>query len=677
MKRLLAALLIMCMVALMLPGRASAIEGTSGENLTWTLTNGVLTISGSGPMVDYRQYSWAPWYTYKKSITKVIIGEGVTSIGEYAFYEHASITSITIPQSLTRSGYYAFYQCTGMKYVYYQGNLEEWCRIPFGRYYSNPMQYGSKLYINNKLLSGAITVPRGVTTLKGTFWGCRDVSGVILPDTITSIGDCAFFDCTGLNSVFIPDTVTGIGSYAFHGCSSLTDVDIPDGVTTIEDDAFSSCSSLTYIVFPEGLTKIGYWAFGNCKKLGSITIPASATYVGENAFSQNTFTVVHCTGIENQKDHMQIAPGGNNNIRNLPWHCGVRVCQINGKTVYDCPQCGPYYPDGTPYTPVTQLSLTAKSFSLSFEDEIKVNYYCTVSDMTEVTELGMLVFYEEPGVVSIDMSDEVCADPVVDGNKFMCTSKGIAAKNMGDTRYYCAYAKLSDGIVVYSDLTEYSPKIYAMNMLNKETTSQGQKALCVAMLNYGAAAQQYFGYRTGHIMNAELTDEQKALTKDYDENLFVGAAAVDDTKIGAFVRTSTGFSSKTASVSFDGALTINYYFTPDLAVDSSVTFYYWNAADYEKADRLAPANATGSTILQPNTNGTCWATIGDIAAKDLDDTYYVAAVYYSELTLKCTGVISYSLSQYCMNNARPGKPMQTLAAAAAMYGYYANQYFAN
>lgn len=677
MKKLLAALLIVCMVALMLPGRASAAEGTSGENLTWTLTNGVLTISGSGPMEDYRHNSSAPWSIYKSSITKVIIGEGVTSIGDYAFYAHESITSITIPQSLTSSGNYAFYQCTAMKYVYYQGNLEEWCRIPLSGYYSNPMKYGSKLYINNKLLSGGITVPRGVTSLKGTFWGCKDVSGVIIPDTVTSIGSCAFYDCTGLNSVYIPDTVTSIGSHAFDGCSSLTDVNIPDGVTTIEYSAFGSCSSLTGIVIPQGVTKIDSWGFGNCKKLGSITIPASVTYVGVNAFSQNAFTVVHYTGSENQKDDMQIESGGNNNIRDLPWHCGVRVCQVNGKTVYDCPHCGLYLPDGTHYTPVTQLSLMTKAFSLSFEDEVKVNYYGTVSDMTKVVELGMLVFYDEPGVVSTEKADEVHRTLVFDGNKFMCTSQGIAAKNMGDIRYYCAYAKLTDGVVVYSDISEYSPKIYAMNMLNKETTTEGQKSLCVAMLNYGAAAQQYFGYRIGNLMNVELTDEQKALTKAYDESLFVGAAAVDTAKTGSFVRTPTGFSSKTATVSFNGALALNYYFVPDSAVDSSVTFYYWNEEDYEKANKLTLANATGSTVLLPDANGTCWAAIGDIAAKDLDDTYYVAAVYYSELTLKCTGVISYSLSQYCMNNARPGKSMQTLASAAAMYGYYANQYFAD
>jgi hypothetical protein len=251
----------------------------------------------------------------------------------------------------------------------------------------------------------------------------------------------------------------------------------------------------------------------------------------------------------------------------------------------------------------------------------------------------------------------------------MNTTKGIAAKEMGDTRYYVAYAKLTDGSYVYADAYGYSPKQYAMNMLGKDSTSAEQKALCVAMLNYGAAAQTYFGHNTDNLMNAELTAEQKALVIGYDKSLFVGAVAAPSSKVGAFTRSATGFSSRNATVSFEGAFVINYYFTPNVAVNGDVTFYYWTPEAYAAVDVLTASNATGSCAMVEN-GGVYFAQVTSIAAKALDETYYVAGVYTgADGNTYCTGVIAYSLSRYCMNN--DSGDMDQLAQATAMYGYYA------
>jgi hypothetical protein len=214
-----------------------------------------------------------------------------------------------------------------------------------------------------------------------------------------------------------------------------------------------------------------------------------------------------------------------------------------------------------------------------------------------------------------------------------------------------------------------------MNMLGKDTTSEKQKALCVAMLNYGAAAQNFFGYKTDALMNSELTDQQKALVVAYDETLFIGAVPADSGKIANFTKTTTGFSKRNASLSFEGAFSINYYFTPSVAVDGEVTLYYWTPEDYAAAATLTVDNASGSSAMV-DSNGTYWGQVSRIAAKKLDDTYYVAGVYTdAEGNTYCTGVIAYSLSKYCLNNAKPGKTMQELVSATAMYGYYAKAYF--
>jgi hypothetical protein len=310
-----------------------------------------------------------------------------------------------------------------------------------------------------------------------------------------------------------------------------------------------------------------------------------------------------------------------------------------------------------------------KSATLSFEDEILINLYYTVSD-AEVTEMGLLTWDAEPENGTLDNAQKIYQGAVYDEVKgrYMLHTDGIAAKNLGDTIYMRVYAKTADGII-YSDVTSYSPKQYALSRLEKSTDAN-MKALCVAMLNYGAAAQEYFGYKTDDLMNAALTAEQKAVS--YDSALFAGAAAADQTKIGSFTRTD-GFSKRTATVSFEGAFAINYYFTPSDNVSGDVTFYYWTAEDYAEAETLSADNASGTCTMAIDGDRR-FAQIQGIAAKDLDTTYYVAAVYQNNAGVEyCTGVIAYSLSQYCMNNANGN--MGELAQATAMYGYYAACYF--
>jgi hypothetical protein len=197
------------------------------------------------------------------------------------------------------------------------------------------------------------------------------------------------------------------------------------------------------------------------------------------------------------------------------------------------------------------------------------------------------------------------------------------------------------------------------------------------MLNYGAAAQQFFDYKTENLMNADLTQEQRNMVVDYSADLFAGAVPADGSKIGTFTKTEPGFSQRSASVSFDGALSINYYFLPNANIDNFVNFYYWSDTDYAYVETLNIDNATGVLSMVKMADGSYWAQISGIAAKEIDDTFYAAAVYTSDGQPLCTGVIAYSLSRYCINHAKEGDSMQALAASAAMYGYYAKAYFTN
>ena len=162
----------------------------------------------------------------KQLVTLSMFGDGVTSIGDYTFYEYTNLTSIEIPDSVTSIGECAFY-------------------------------------------------------------GCSSLTSITIGNSVTSIGKCAFFGCSGLTSITIPDSVTSIGSEAFYNCSGLTSIVIPDNVTGIGNDAFHGCSSLTSITIGNSVTSIGIYAFSGCSGLASITF--NGTIAQWNAISKGSY----------------------------------------------------------------------------------------------------------------------------------------------------------------------------------------------------------------------------------------------------------------------------------------------------------------------------------------------------------------------------------------------------
>ncbi|MBQ7448541.1 MAG: leucine-rich repeat domain-containing protein, partial [Paludibacteraceae bacterium] len=177
--------LFLLMLALMVGiGKASAESGTCGDNLTWDLTDGILTISGTEEMENF-SYNTVPWYSSRSAITTVNIENGVTSIGYCAFYGCSSLTSIAIPNGVTSIGYCAFY-------------------------------------------------------------GCSSLTSIAIPNSVTSIGDYALYYCISLTSVTIPNSVTSIGMSAFNSCWHLTSVTIPNSVTSIGYYAFYNVCNIVY-----------------------------------------------------------------------------------------------------------------------------------------------------------------------------------------------------------------------------------------------------------------------------------------------------------------------------------------------------------------------------------------------------------------------------------------------
>ncbi len=238
-----------------------------------------------------------------------------------AFYGCGGLTSVTIGNGVTRIGYSAFSNCSSLTSIYYTGNVAGWCGISG---LDELMSQSRTLYIGGKKVEGDLVIPNGVTSIGNcAFRYCTGLTSVTIGDSVTSIGDGAFGYCTELTSVVIPDSMAHIGEGAFY--NTLWHNNLPNGLVYAGKVAYKykgDMPSNTTIVLEEGTLGIAGTAFSRCTGLINITIPGSVTNIGSYAFSGcSELTRITFNGMRAQWNAISKGTNWNSGTGNYTIHC--------------------------------------------------------------------------------------------------------------------------------------------------------------------------------------------------------------------------------------------------------------------------------------------------------------------------------------------------------------------
>ena len=299
--------------------RDTISDETNGTDITWTVyDSGKLVIDGTGVTPD-----WSPWFYYKEDITDVIIGDGITALGERNFMNYPELKTVTVQGNLSKIGnsafegckklknitvegatngaglkvlmlgQCAFKDCTGLENAEFTGNFVTYKNAFEGCTAlqsvkvkeSTMIMLGEYTFLNCTALTDA-DLPGSKMKSIGSraFWGCTSLNKFDFSD-VSRIQDFAFANCSSFENITIPSTWNTIAEGAFYGCSGLKNIDIPENIKTIGKNAFQGCSGIKTLKIPGTVTEIGEWAFSNCTGLEEFDIEEGVQTIGDLAFA--------------------------------------------------------------------------------------------------------------------------------------------------------------------------------------------------------------------------------------------------------------------------------------------------------------------------------------------------------------------------------------------------------
>ncbi|MBO2516337.1 MAG: hypothetical protein CW338_03540 [Clostridiales bacterium] len=278
-------------------------SGSCGENAIWEYENGVLTITGVGAIDNCSEDS-SPWYNIRDNIQSVIIEEGITSIGDYAFYRIDNLTSVSFPSTL---------ECIGTE-AFRSAKME------------------------------SITLPNGLTQIGPSAFGwCTKLKSVDIPDSVVTIGASAFYCCTHLEKVRISPSISVLNKAVF-GNTRVKEIIVPAGVTSIGERCFESCGDLVSIKIPVTVTSVEKGAFSGCKKLKEVhyegTIDDARLIDFSTDNSEITSAKWFCGELYDEVttavSFMRVKVNNGSNVRSGPSSDYDKIAYADAGEIYDC-----------------------------------------------------------------------------------------------------------------------------------------------------------------------------------------------------------------------------------------------------------------------------------------------------------------------------------------------------
>ena len=366
---------------------AETNTGTCGENLIWTIEDGTLTISGTGKMNSYADGRLPEYNAHKNSIKKVVIDNGVTSVGAYSFKSYRNVVEVTISNTVEEIGAYSFYDMSKLENLKLGDNIKSIGEHTF----------------DSAFKLKQLSLPDGLVTIGDfAFSNARLIEDLKLPDSVTTIGDYAFSYCANLRKIYIgantdsflirtfqgcnaiaeirvseknknysndnygvlfnknktklllypsaatfenykiPDSVQVVGTSAFTDSKNLKNITAGENIKEIESSGFSGLDSITSIEFYRGLEKIGVSAFQGCKNMVSITIPDTVKNIDRAAFRDcDKLKDVYFSGTAEQWSKISINSSNNDKLIDAEKHYehGVHICEFGSWNVVKSATC--------------------------------------------------------------------------------------------------------------------------------------------------------------------------------------------------------------------------------------------------------------------------------------------------------------------------------------------------
>lgn len=233
--RFLALVMALALLLCMTPAVSAAEDsGTCGKKLEWSFSGDTLTITGTGDMTDFSESTMSPWHAYRSEIARVQLPEGLTRIGDLAFYDCSALEFVSMPDSVTEVGWHAFAGCTAMTMLDLSSNLKV---IEDGAFREC-----------TALLS--VRLPKSLTEIgyRG-FYRCESLTEITVPASVKELGNCVFAFCYNLIRADIQAPIASLPVWTFYGCSRLTDVILPATLKSVDEFAFYDCDGLSNVVY--------------------------------------------------------------------------------------------------------------------------------------------------------------------------------------------------------------------------------------------------------------------------------------------------------------------------------------------------------------------------------------------------------------------------------------------